>query len=78
MCLVAHSLDNTEGVQRRHKGISPYFTPERLEFYQHTYVPNIADRENWKISPILAPAEILGRATKFDVSVYIMDTYILR
>lgn len=75
---MATSVDSTEGAQRRHKGASPWFTPERVEFYEQTYVPNVTDRGNWKISPINAPAEVLRRATKFNVSMYIMGAVILK
>lgn len=78
MCLVAPSLDNTQDAQRRHKGASPWFTTERMELYQRMYVPSLAARADWKVSPIKAPPEVLRRAKTFDVSMYIMSADILR
>lgn len=78
VCLVAPSLDNTQGAQRRHKGASPWFTTERMELYQQMYVSNGAAREDWKVSPIKAPPDVLERAKTFDVSMYIMSADILR
>ncbi|ETN44771.1 uncharacterized protein HMPREF1541_10441 [Cyphellophora europaea CBS 101466] len=79
VCLVAPSLDNTEGAQRRHIGVSPWFTTERMEYYQRSYVPDVAARRDCKISPSHTPKEVLSRsAKKFSVSVYIMGADILR
>lgn len=49
-----------------------------MELYQQMYVPNVAARADWKVSPIKAPPEVLRRAKTFDVSMYIMSADIFK
>ncbi|KAK1233925.1 hypothetical protein PQX77_002886, partial [Marasmius sp. AFHP31] len=66
------ATDEPGGLWEENK-LSPWLSPDRMNWFKQNYLPNREDWTKWDASPIFAPKELLAKTPKAWIAVGELD-----